>query len=159
MSRRNWKRIQPTSIRHALELCKDHAREVRNLSVEQIAARLALTDHYTLYKWLNTGRMPAPYIPPYEAACGANFVSRWIASAGSMLLIPVPVGRSSTPQDVLALQELLNAAAGRLIQFHKQAATVDETLADIRSAMEALGFHHANVKQHAAPQLEFGADA
>lgn len=156
MKGRNWKRIQPTSLRHALELCKDHARETRNLSVEKIAERLALTDHYLLYKWLQTGRMPAPYILPYEAACGINFVSRWIASAGSMLLIPIPTGRASTPQDMLALQELLNAAAGRLIEFQRQKATVEETLADIRTAMEALAFHHADVRQHATPQFEFG---
>lgn len=156
MTRRNWKRIQPTSLRHALELCKDHAREVHNLSVERIAERLVLPDYYVLYKWIQGGRMPAIYIPAYEAACGINFVTRWLASAGGVLLIPMPTGRTTTPQDVLALQELLNAAAGRLIQFHNQKAGTDETLADIRSAMEALGFHHANVKQHATPQLELG---
>lgn len=156
MTRRNWKRIQPTSLRHALELCKDHAREVHNLSVERIAERLVLTDHYVLYKWIQTGRMPAVYIPAYEMACGVNYVTRWLASAGGALLIPVPTGKTTTPRDMLALQELLNAAAGRLIQFHKQKASTDETLADIRSAMEALGFHHENVKQHAAPQFEFG---
>lgn len=33
MTRRNWKRIRPHSLRYALELCKEHARERRNLSV------------------------------------------------------------------------------------------------------------------------------
>lgn len=158
MSRRsrNWNRVQPTSLRHALELCKDHAREVHTLSVERIAERLTLTDHYTLYKWLQTGRMPAPVIPAYEAVCGCHFVTRWMAATHGLLLIPVPTGKSTTPQDMLALQELLAAAAGRLIQFHRGQAGSDETLADIRGAMEALGYHHANVRQHATPQLDLG---
>lgn len=50
MSRRNWKHIQPTSLRQALELCKDHAKERHNLSVERIAERMGLADHWALYK-------------------------------------------------------------------------------------------------------------
>ena len=44
MTRRNWKRIQPTSLRNALELCKDHAKERHNLSVERIAEQMGLAD-------------------------------------------------------------------------------------------------------------------
>lgn len=39
-----WKRLRPTSLRHALEACKEHAREVRNLGVERIAEQMGLAD-------------------------------------------------------------------------------------------------------------------
>ncbi|AOE92049.1 hypothetical protein LBM341_03799 (plasmid) [Ralstonia solanacearum] len=77
VTRRNWKRIRPTSLRHALELCKDYAKERHNLSVERIAESMGLADHWTLYKWFQNGRMQAiadsvqvagskPYVRIYE---------------------------------------------------------------------------------------------
>ena len=58
MSRRNWKRVTPNSLRDALRLCKDHALEKKNLSVERIADLMGITAD-VLYKWLSNGRMPA----------------------------------------------------------------------------------------------------
>ena len=53
MIHRNWKRIQPSSLRDALRLCKDHALEKKRYSVERIAdltqplqARLARNGYY-----------------------------------------------------------------------------------------------------------------
>lgn len=42
MSRRNWKRWQPATLRDALKGCKDFALERHNLSVERIAERMGL---------------------------------------------------------------------------------------------------------------------
>ena len=70
MTRRNWKRIRPHSLRYALELCKEHARERRNLSVERIAELMGLADHWALYKWFQSGRIPANLIRPFEHVCG-----------------------------------------------------------------------------------------
>ena len=70
MTIRNWKTYQPSSLRDALKACKDYALAKRNLSVERIAERMGLEDHWALYKWLSNGRMPAVSIHPYELACG-----------------------------------------------------------------------------------------
>ena len=59
MRRRNWKRVNPTSLRHAMELCLDYGREKRNLSVDRVADLMGMPSKYTLYKWLENGRMPA----------------------------------------------------------------------------------------------------
>ncbi|MDP2549473.1 hypothetical protein Q8W24_16710, partial [Oceanobacter sp. 4_MG-2023] len=74
MAKQNWKRIQPRSLKHAMELCVDHAKAVKNLSVERIADLIGITSHYTLYKWLDEARMPALMIRPFEHACGVSFV-------------------------------------------------------------------------------------
>lgn len=154
MSRRNWKRVQPTSARHALELCKEHAREVRNLSVERIAERMGLSDHFTLYKWFQNGRMPLVLLPVFEQVCGIDMVTRWYASAGDKMLIEIPKGRKGTAEDMQQLQEVLNLATGALIRFYNGNAEADETIAAIQTGLEGLAWHRGNVSQHHAPQLD-----
>lgn len=155
MIRRNWKRIQPTNLRQALELCKDHARERSNLSVELIADRMGVPDHWTVYKWIQTGRIPANMIRPYEIACGIDFVTRWVAASAGRLLIEVPTGRTATATDLHALQELLNTAVGQLLQFHSGKADAADALAAIQQGMEGLAWHKGNVEKHLQPEFEF----
>lgn len=154
MSRRRWKQIRPTSLRHALELCKDYARENHNKGVERIADQMGLPDHWALYKWLQSGRMPANLIRPYEQACGCDYVTRWIAASAGRLTIDIPTGRQCAAQDMQALQELLTTAAGQLLAFYAQRNDADQTLAAIQAAMEGLAWHQGNVKQSQQPQLE-----
>lgn len=156
MSKRNWKRQVPTSLRHALELCKDFAKERHNLSVERIAERMGEADHWTLYKWLQTGRIPAVLIPAYESACGIDFVTRWLASAAGKLVIDIPTGRKLKVTDVAALQANLHSTVTALIDFYAGQAEVEETLAAISQSMGSLAWHQGNVAQHDQPQLEFG---
>ena len=85
MKRPNWKHIQPSSLRHALLLCKEHARDRKNLSVERIAELMGIPDHWTVYKWIQTGRIPATMIPPYESVCGINLITRWFACSSDHL--------------------------------------------------------------------------
>lgn len=82
-----WKRHHPTSLRAALEGCKEHAREARNLSVERIAAEMGLNDHWSLYKWIESGRFPAVLLPTYQAVCGINLVTRWLANDNIKALV------------------------------------------------------------------------
>lgn len=155
MTRRNWKRIQPTSLRQALELCKDHAKEQHNLSVERIAERMGLADHWTLYKWFQNGRMPLNLVPPFEAVCGIDFVTRWLTASCSKLVIDIPTGRMADAADMQSLQELLNTAVGQLLQFYGGKAEATDALAAIQHAMEGLAWHRGNVEKHAQPELNF----
>jgi len=154
MNRRRWKNAQPTSLRHAMELCKDFAKEAHNKGVERIADEMGVTDHWSVYKWLQTGRMPANFILPYERACGCDFVTRWIAASSGRLTIAVPTGRKCTAQDTQALQEMLTTATGKLLAFYANNCEADETLAAIQAAMEGLAWHRGNVSQTQQPQLE-----
>ncbi|WP_311515299.1 hypothetical protein [Oligella urethralis] len=151
--RRNWKNIQPTSLTHALRLCKDHAIARKQLSVERIADLMGCT-HDSLYKWLSTGRMPVVLIPVYEHVCGIAYVSRWLASSGGKLIIDIPKGHLATPEDIQELQLNLNTAVSKLINFYQGSASADETLAALQIALEDLASHRANVQQVEAPELE-----
>lgn len=156
MTRRNWKSIRATSLRHAFELCKEHARAKRNLSVERIAELMGMDDHWALYKWLSSGRMPAVMIPNYENACGCHYVTQWLAASAGKMAIDIPTGRPCNQTDIQALQGLLHATTGALMAFYAGSADAPNTLAQIRAAMEGLGWHHGNVQQHDQPQLELG---
>ena len=156
MNKRRWKNLQPTSLRHATELCKDYAKDCLNLSVERIAERMGLADHWTLYKWISSGRMPVVMIPVYEAACGCNYVTRWLASSAGKLLIDLPSGRNCSAQDMQELQAVLHRTTGALMAFHAGAADAQKTLGALQGGLEALAWHRGNVQQHAQPQLELG---
>ena len=114
MTRRNWKRIRPHSLRYALELCKEHARERRNLSVERIAELMGLADHWTLYKWFQSGRIPANLIRPFEQACGIDFVTQWLAGSSGKLLIDMPSGKAVDATEVQQLQEAQTEATAQI---------------------------------------------
>lgn len=159
MSRRNWKRLQPTSLRHALELCKDHARERRNLSVERIADEMGITDHWSLYKWIQSGRFPANLIRPYETVCGIDFATRWLVASAGRLVVDIPSGRNASATDINGLQAVLNDAVGALIGFYAGRAQVDETLGSLQAALETLAAHRGNVVKHAQPELDFAGEA
>jgi hypothetical protein len=153
----NWKRLQPTSLLHALRLCKDYARARRQLSVERIADRMGVT-HDALYKWLGSGRMPVNLVPAYEQTCGIDYVSRWLAMTAGKLVIDIPTGKCATPKDIHTLQDVLNTAVGSLIRFHGGQAEAPETLAALQTGLEALALHRGQVAKHAQPEFEFGGD-
>lgn len=154
---RNWKRVLPNSLRDALRLCKDHALEKNNYSVERIAELMDVSSDL-LYKWLSNGRMPASSIPAYEYICGNNFVTRWLAASTGNLVIVAPSGRNATASDMHALQEVLNTAAGQLLQFYNGKADAAAVLVAIQQGMEGLAWHKGNVEKHLQPEFEFNQE-
>lgn len=158
MARVIWKSLRPDSLRKALELCKEHAREKRNLSVERIAEEMGVTDHWTLYKWINTGRIPANMIRPYETACGIDYVMRWLVASSNKLIIDLPTGRHAKAADMQVLQELMTTCAGQLLAFYGGKANAHDALTAIQNAMEGLAWHRGNVEKHSQPELELGGN-
>ena len=154
--RRNWKRLQPTSLRHALELCKEHARERLNRSVERIADEMGITDHWTVYKWLQTGRIPANLIRPFESACGIDYVTRWIAASAGKMLVDIPTGRRLEGTDVVALHNGFGAALQLLTDFYAGGEQADPTatLEALRNHLQQVAAHHLNVTNFTQPELD-----
>ncbi|MBB1601561.1 hypothetical protein A9977_16085 [Variovorax sp. UMC13] len=156
MRRRNWKLMQPNSLRHALELCKDHALEKLNRSVPGIASEMGLADHWSLYKWLQNGRMPLCFLIPYENACGIDFVSRWLASSKGRVLIDMPTGRNLRETDVVELHNGFGQALQLLTSFFKGDAKPEDTTAALTAHLAQVAWHRANVEKHTTPELDFG---
>ena len=157
MTRRNWKRWQPATLRDALKGCKDFALERHNLSVERIAERMGLEDHWALYKWIESGRFPLVLIPAYQNVCGINLVTRWMAMHERRLLVDMPVGKAGDEDDMVALATQFSQAVQLLRDFYKSNGATDATpvLEALRSHLESVAHHHFNVSGFAEPELDF----
>jgi hypothetical protein len=155
--RNYWTHLQPRSLPHALEAGIDRAREKLNKSVEQIAEQTGETSQWTVYKWVQSGRIPANLIRPFEIACGADYVTRWLAASAGKLLIDVPTGRRLKESDVVAMHNGFGAALQLLTDFYAGKATAGDTLEAMQNHLEAVAWHHHNVRQHGTPELDFNA--
>lgn len=156
MATRNWKKAVPTSLPHAIELCIEHAKDKQNFSVERIADLIGLANKYTLYKWIESGRLPAISIRALEHACGCDFISRYLAHSAGKLLLDIPTGRKADSEDIQRLQGSCVDAVRALIDFHKGERTADETRGLLTEAMESLAWHRENIAKSEAPEFDFG---
>ncbi len=156
MTRRRWKHIRPSSIPHAMELCIAHAKERHNRSVDSIADLMGQPNKWAIYKWVESGRMPTVLIRPFEAACGIDYVTQYVAISNHQLLIDMPTGKAADAVDIHELQTAFNACVDQLLRYARGDHDHGETLAAIDNAMSGLAAHRANVEQFDQPQLDFG---
>lgn len=159
MAPRSWKKIQPNSLRHAMELCLEHARVKRNLSVDRIADNMGLASKWTLYKWLENGRMPAILIRPFEHACGIEFMTQYLATSGHKLVIAIPAGRKANSTDVNELQGTFSEAMAHLIRFYQGKSEAEETLGSLTQIMSDIAWHRENVSKTLTPELALFDDS
>lgn len=160
MAPRSWKSRQPGSLRQAMEWCLDYARVRHNRSVDRVADLMGLGSKWGLYKWLESGKLPAVLIRPFEAACGIDYVTRYIGHSAHKLLIDIPTGKRATGKDINTLQGSFTEAVSLLLKFYDGAAEAEETLAALYTTMEQLAWHQGAVERHRQPELDFvGEDA
>jgi hypothetical protein len=155
MPKRNWKRVQPYSLRDAMDKCLDYARETHNRSVDTVADLMGLPSKWTLYKWIEAGSMPVRMVKAFEHACGVDFLSRWLAMSGDKLVIDIPRGRHVGPDAMHTLQVTLNDTVGALLDFYADKIGVEQTTAMLQTAMEQLAWHKINVEKAHQPELPF----
>lgn len=156
MTRRNWKKAQPRSLREALEMCKDYAIAVHHRSVERIAELAGEESYWTVYGWLRDGSIPGKKIVTFQHACGCDFITRYLAHSAGRMLIEIPAGKLLHSEDVHDLQNTLNQAVGALLGFAAGKLDACEVGAEISTALEALAWHRENVNKVSQPELEFG---
>ncbi|MDI5877265.1 MULTISPECIES: hypothetical protein [Shewanella] len=153
MSRRNWKKVRANSLRHAMELCLEFAREKQNLSVDRVADLMGLPSKWTLYKWLENGRIPAVLIRPFEHACGADYMTLYIAASSNRLVVDIPSGRKATNAEVNELQGSFSDAMGLLIRFYQGQSAAEDTITALNHVMGGIAWHSENVSKSQTPEL------
>ena len=154
MTRRNWRTVNPRSLREAIELCKDYALEKHRRSVEQIAELAGEESRWTVYGWLRDGSIPGKKIKTFQHACGCDFITRWLAHSSGMLLITMPHGSPVEVDDVHRLQGTLNSAVSALLGFATGKMDAGQVGSEITSAMEALAWHRENAARSKQPELD-----
>ncbi len=155
MPKRNWKRVQPYSLRDAMDKCLDYARETHNRSVDTVADLMGLPSKWTLYKWVQEASLPSRLIKNFEHACGVDFVSRYLAVSGGKLVIDMPRGRHVGPNAMHTLQVTLNDTVGELLDFYADKIGAEQAGAMLQTAMEQLAWHKINVEKSHQPELPF----
>lgn len=153
MTSRNWKH-PPQSLQAALEACIDHARSKHRRSIDHIAADMGLPNHWALYKWIESGRLPAVLIRPFELACRCDHVTRFLAHAAHRLVIDIPTGKLPAQADLHALQAASNEAMTALLGFAAGKLQAAEVMAAVTTALEQLAYQRENVARNAQPELE-----
>lgn len=154
MARRSWKKISPRSLRQAMELCLEHAREKRNFSIDRVADHMGLSNKWVLYKWLENGRMPAILIRPFEAACGIDLVTRYQGHSANKMLIDIPIGRKASNREVHELQASFTTAVGLLLAVYEHGDSADEAHGALTTLLEDVAWHRKNIEEQMQPSLE-----
>ncbi|SFT74304.1 hypothetical protein [Halomonas saccharevitans] len=152
MTRKRWKPTTPQTMQHAIRLCLDYALHKHNRSVPRVADLIGTTE-WTVYGWMKDGSIPSKRIRPFEFACDATFVTQYIAASAQKLVIDIPVGRASSQDELLDLQNRLNDAVAQLTRFYRSEADAADVLHGVTQAMEQLAGHRENVRKHDAPEL------
>jgi len=137
-----------------MELCLEYAREKHNRSVEQVADLMGVQSRWSVYKWMQSGRLPASLIRPFEHATAATFVTQYIATSAHRLLVSIPTGQAAAGEDTHALQAALTDAAGQLLRYYRGDATAEDALGAIDQAMGGLAWQRENVERASQPELE-----
>jgi hypothetical protein len=147
-----------SSLRAAFEQDKQHALTRHRRGVERVAELMGVPPH-VLYKWLETGRMPAAVLPSWEHATGGSGVVRYLASHGHRMLLDIPTGRDVVATDVAGLQRITHDAIGALLGFAEGRTSADDTMGALLHAMGALAWHRENVRKAASPELALEGEA
>lgn len=158
MNRRNWKRLHPTSLSHAMELCIEFARARHNRSVDRIADLMGQNNKWSIYKWIEGGNIPAKLIRPFEHACGCTFVTQYLAHSAHKLLIDIPPGRATHEGDLIGTHKLFSSAMTLLADFYAGKSDADETRGALTELMEDAAWHRGNVEKHLQPEFDFNEE-
>lgn len=156
MTARNWKH-PPQSMQEAIEACLNHALTKHRRTIDHIAADMGLANKWVLYKWVESGRLPAVLIRPFELACRCSHVTIYLAHAAHRLIIDIPTGKLPVAADLTMVQAAMHEAAGALINFAAGKANSAEVIASITTTMEQLVWHRENAARAAQPELELEA--
>lgn len=154
MARTTWKRKRARSLRHGMELCIAHAKEVHNRSVESVAEMMGEVNHWNLYKWMESGRMPAVKIRAFETACGIDFVTQYLAYSANKLIFDIPAGRRAEHRDLAELASYANKVMSMLIDFYEGSCEREQTSEAVAALITDLAHQRGNIEKFQQPDLD-----
>src|SRR3546814_16463613 len=88
---------------------------------------------WTVYKWMSEGSIPSRRIRSFEFACGATFLTQYIAISAQKIIIDIPAGRACGESGLLDLQNVLNDAVLLLTRRSEERRVGKECVRTCRS--------------------------
>ena len=122
----------------ALNSCIFHAAEHYGLSITDISASMEASSNWTVFKWIESGKMPLCEIAKFEDACHARFVTRYLAEHAGLLLLPKPKATDNPTQTLLGAHKAIADALSHAANFWDGKGDKKQALKTIDTAMEAL---------------------
>lgn len=158
MRKRTWKSLHATSLSEALELCVEHAAELRRPA--KVLADLMGVELKTLYRWLAETSMPLNRVRQFEEFCHARYVSEYLCVAdGRRVVIEIPTGRRPGVADLSTLQSAFADAAAVLCRYYGAGEEQHAVITTLTHAMTQAAYHRENVAKDRAPELPFDDEA
>ena len=119
------RQAKATSLDHAIELAKRHAKERRLPS--KVMADLMGVELKTYYRWLLENTLPLNRIAQFEALTGSRFISEYLSVLhGDRVVIEIPRGRKGKAADMAQVQSQTAAALALLAKWHEDGSGVDD---------------------------------
>ena len=112
------RQAKATSLDHAIELAKRHAKEQHRPS--KVMADLMGVELKTYYRWLLDNTLPLNRIAQFETLTGSRFISEYLSVLhGDRVVIEIPRGRKGKVADN-PHHHIIQAVAGFDAQHHSQ---------------------------------------
>ena len=152
------RQAKATSLDHAIELAKQHAKEQHRPS--KVMADLMGVELKTYYRWLLDNTLPLNRIAQFEALTGSRFISEYLSVLhGDRVVMEIPRGRKGKAADMAQVQSQTAAALALLAKWHEDGSGVDETIEALTNVLALLAYQRENVKKAGNPELDFGDDS
>lgn len=149
------RQAKATSLDHAIELAKQHAKEQHRPS--KVMADLMGVELKTYYRWLLDNTLPLNRIAQFEALTGSRFISEYLSVLhGDRVVIEIPRGHKGKAADIAQVQSQTAAALALLAKWHEDGSGVDETIEALTNVLALLAYQRENVKKAGNPELDFG---
>ena len=133
------RQAKATSLDHAIELAKRHAKERRLPS--KVMADLMGVELKTYYRWLLENTLPLNRIAQFEALTGSRFISEYLSVLhGDRVVIEIPRGRKGKAADMAQVQSQTAAALALLAKWHEDGSGVDETIEALTNVLALLAY-------------------
>ena len=98
-----------SAIQVALRNCLNTVKKTHYLGINDVADVMKVSRD-VLYKWVQTGRIPACHIADFEDACSDTSLSRTLAAAQGYLLVPNAPGVTVQHSGVVHTHSLVATA-------------------------------------------------
>ena len=152
------RQAKATSLDHAIELAKRHAKERRLPS--KVMADLMGVELKTYYRWLLDNTLPLNRIAQFEALTGSRFISEYLSVLhGDRVVIEIPRGRKGKAADMAQVQSQTAAALALLAKGGRQTVGQRYQLLDqsLRQGYQRRRAGCLHVGRRAAKQVRQGA--
>jgi hypothetical protein len=141
----NAVQIDNPDLAEAINACLKHANEHYGLSVKDIAPGMN-TKMFTLFKWIESGKMPLNVVAQFENLCHARYITRHLAEVSGFILVTCPRGMETPENALVTLNKTTVEAVGSVAGFMSGDKSKRDAIKAIDTAIESLVWQKSRIQ-------------